>query len=96
MTFEDDLENSLKTYESLIRGFAARTREMINRDGRVEALSRLVLSANLQNGFKILRDKDMLYFTFEAVITRHKYLFTAEALEAATWRLEHASNLPNK
>ena len=96
MTFPDDLEASLKIYESQICTFASRTRDMITRYGEVEALSRLVISSDLQQGFKILRDNRKLDATFEAVITRHANMFKSEIVEAAKWRLENASNLYRK
>lgn len=91
--FQGDLERSLATYESLIGAFASRTREMIDRYGAVGALSRLVISADLQQGFKVLRDRRKLGATFEAVVTRHPEKFEAATIEAAQWRLDNAENL---
>ena len=93
MTFDDDLDASLRTYESLIGAFASRTRDMIARYGKEEALSRLAISADLQQGFKMLRDNRKLASTFEAVITRHAIRFRPDVVEAAKWRLENADKL---
>ncbi|OIR01856.1 hypothetical protein GALL_161580 [mine drainage metagenome] len=93
LTLHEDIEASLRTYELLIGVFASRTRDMIGRYGEIEALSRLVTSADLQQGFKILRDMRKLDATFEAVITRHTSDFRAQIVEAAAWRIENADRL---
>lgn len=66
---------------------------MIERHGAVEALSRLAESADLQKGFRILRDRDQLDSTFEALIVRHEGLFRRNVVEAARWRLDNANAL---
>jgi hypothetical protein len=83
----------LKIYESAIGHAATRTRPMIENHGEIEALSRLVVSADLQKGFKVLRDKDQLDKTFEAVVIRFQHLFKPDVVQAAKWRLEHANDL---
>ncbi len=47
-------------YEQAIGRAATRTRRMIDAHGEVEALSRLMVSPDLQQGFKVLRDRDQL------------------------------------
>jgi hypothetical protein len=49
---------------------------MINEYDYVGAFSRLAVSGDPQKGFKVLRDSNRLDETFEAVIGRHKGLFT--------------------
>jgi hypothetical protein len=93
MTFEADLEESLKTYELLIGAFASRTRNMIAQYGDVESLSRLVVTADIQPGFKVLNQNGKLQATFEAVITRHPAKFRKEIVDAAVFRLENADAL---
>ena len=61
--------------------------------GAVEALSRLMISPDLQQGFKVLRDRGELHHTFEAVVTRHPHLFKPPAVQAAQWRLDHPHEL---
>lgn len=88
-----ETDRVINLYEAEIGVPAARTRRMIERHGTIEALSRLVVSADLQSGFKILRDRDQLNSTFEALIVRHEDLFRKNVVEAAQWRLKNANLL---
>ena len=88
-----EIDDVIAVYEQIIGTPASRTREMIARYGHVGALSRLTVSADLQKGFRILRDRDQLDMTFEAVIVRHAELFRLDVVEAANWRLENAHRL---
>ena len=63
---------------------------MIEQYGAIDALSRLAVSADLQSGFRVLRDRDQLGMTFEAVIVRHSGLFRQDVVAAVKWRLENA------
>jgi len=89
----EEVDRTLVVYEGIIGRSASRSWEMLERLGYVGALSRLVVSADLQQGFKILRDRNRLADTFEAVVVRHRDLFTKEVVEAAQWRLDHPSDL---
>jgi hypothetical protein len=89
----EDVNQVLALYEQLIGVPASRTWPMLAKYGYVGALSRLVVSADLQKGFKVLRDSNRLDETFEAVIVRHKRLFAPEVVQAAQWRLEHPYDL---
>lgn len=88
-----EVNEAIKIYEQAIGNFASRTRQMIDRYGVADALSRLVQSPDLQSGFKVLRDRDELDRTFEAVITRHPNLFQKQVVESAQWRLDNAYDL---
>jgi hypothetical protein len=66
---------------------------MIAQHGEIEALSRLMVSPDLQQGFKVLRDRKQLDKTFEAVVVRFQQLFGPDAFEAAQWRLAHPYDL---
>jgi hypothetical protein len=89
-----EIEHTLEIYEKLISHAASRTRPMFDRyPSEIEALSHLVISPDLQYGFKVLRDRGMLDKTFEAVVVRFKHLFRPEIVEAAEWRLAHAHDL---
>jgi hypothetical protein len=92
-TFLTEVEEAIKHYESAIGHAASRTRTMIAQHGEVEALSRLMISPDLQQGFKVLRDREQLHYTFEAVVTRHPHLFKSAVVEAAQWRLDHPHQL---
>lgn len=85
--FKAEVAQAIELYEGVIHHTATRTRQMIEVHGEVEALSRLMISADLQQGFKVLRDRDQLDYTFEAVVVRFQHLFTNQAVEAAKWRL---------
>ena len=66
---------------------------MIDELGEKETLSRLMISADLQQGFKALRDSNQLDSTFEAIVVRFSGLFSPEVVEAAKWRLENPYQL---
>ncbi len=87
------IEVIINLYEEAIGGFATRTRQMIEREGAVNALSKLAISADLQHGFKVLRDRDMLNQTFEALIVKYPDQFSRDVVEAAQWRLDTAEQL---
>ena len=84
-----DIENVISVYERETGVAASATRLMIERHGPIEALSRLVVSADLQRGFRVLRDSGRLDMTFESLIVRHARHFRDEVVAAAKWRLEH-------
>lgn len=91
--FLEEIEQAICLYEREIGHAAARTRNMIEQRGEVEALSRLVVSADLQQGFKKLRDSHQLDKTFEAVVVRFQHLFGSDAVAAAQWRLANPDKL---
>ena len=87
------VEAAITVYEEKAGISASRTWPMIDRYGHVEALSRLVVSADLQKGFRVLRDADLLDMTFEALVVRHSSLFRPPVVEAADWRLKNPHSL---
>lgn len=91
--FLHDVEQAILRYEQISSHGAVRTRQMIERHGAVDALSRLMVSADLQQGFKALRDRSQLEWTFEAAVVRHAVLFPDEVVQAAQWRLDHLNDL---
>ena len=93
LEFNRDLENSLNIYEEITGKRAARTRQMIDAYGTIEALSKLMITPNLQVGFKKLRDEGKLRDTFEAITGRHSELFKKDVVESAKWRLDNPYNL---
>lgn len=88
------VDEAIAVYEQKTGVPASRTWPLIRQHGHVEAISRLVCSAELQQGFKVLRDSDALDMTFEALVVRHGDLFRDSVVEAAEWRLKHADDLP--
>ena len=80
-------------YEDALGRPATRTRQMIERRGAVDALALLVISGELQQGFRVLRDGNQLAQTFEALVVRFGTLFDAATVQAAQFRLDHADEL---
>ncbi len=50
--FIAEVNEAINVYENAISGFAARTRQMIDTYGAIDALARLVQSPDLQSGVK--------------------------------------------
>lgn len=88
-----DVEKAIKAYEAANGHPATRTRELIRTYREVEALSRLMVNANLQQGFQVLRDTGQLDKTFESIVVKYQKLFAPDVVEAAKWRLAHAHEL---
>lgn len=91
--FRKDVERAIILYEEANGHAASRTWDMIRGGQEIRALSRLMVSADLQQGFKVLRDHKQLEMTFESVVVKYKHLFTADVVEAAEWRLAHPYDL---
>ena len=91
--FRDEVEKAILLYEEINKHYATRTRQMIRDIGEIEALSRLMISADLQQGFKTLRDADQLDKTFESFVVQYQYLFEIDVIEAAQWRFQHPYQL---
>lgn len=91
--FHLEVEAAIEAYEKANQFVAVRTREMISRWGEKEALAKLVCSADLQQGFQVLRDNGELDKTFEAIVLRHQEIFTPDAILSAKWRLENPYSL---
>jgi hypothetical protein len=88
-----EVETTIQVYEELIEEYAARTRDMIERYGHVAAIERLMISPDLQRGFRVLRDRGRLWDSFESLVAANEDLFSGEAVEAARWRLDNADEL---
>lgn len=84
-----EVNKTIEIYEHAIGSIAARTRQIIDNYGPVDALAKLVQSPDLQKGFKALRDRNELDRTFESVIIRHADLFPDQVIKAAQWRLDN-------
>lgn len=92
-SFGQELDRTIEIYESLIGHVAGRTRAMIARYGAVEALSRLMVSGDLQQGFKVLRDQNMLEESFESLVIKFGIQFKPAIVIAAQWRLDNPHDL---
>jgi hypothetical protein len=91
--FRDDVEKTILLYEDANGYAASRTRQMIAKHGEIKAISILMVSADLQQGFEVLRDSNQLDKTFESLVVKNHQLFEVEIVEAAKWRLEHPYDL---
>jgi len=88
-----EIDRAIVAYEQAIQHYASRTRQLIDSYGYEGALSRLVVSADLQQGFRVLRDLGQLDLTFESIVTRYPSHFPRDAVEAAQWRITNADTL---
>ena len=64
---------------------------MRRQHGTIEAIERLVLSGDIQSGFKRLRQLDLLDWTIEAAVTKFPHEFSRHARECAEWRLQQVT-----
>ena len=92
-SFHNEVKRAIASYEQENKRYANRTRQMIAKYGEIEALSRLMINADLQMGFQTLRDAGYLDKTFEAVVVRFPDKFKPDVVEAAQWRLDHPYQL---
>ena len=88
-----EIEDTIKLYEKIANYPATRTRQMIERKGVIKALSDLVISGEIQKGFKLLAEKNKLDKSFESVILRYDTLFDPEIVNSAKWRLDNYDKL---
>ncbi|MFZ0929417.1 MAG: hypothetical protein WAN11_12495 [Syntrophobacteraceae bacterium] len=88
--FKKEVERAIDFYENFAGYPARRVHQMMNRyPSEIEAISHLVTSADLQQGFKVLRDGGHLDKTFEALVVQFQSLFRTEVVQAAQWRLDN-------
>lgn len=88
-----EIESVIAVYERIIGNTAQRTRNMIELEGPIRALSTLAVSADLQSGFRALRDQNLLDQTFEALIVKYPDHFSRDVVAAAQWRLDNPNDL---
>lgn len=93
---EKDVINTICIYKKIVGGFIPATEKIINNPDKIMALSNLVKSADIQKGFKVLRDNKQLNKTFESLIIRYNELFKKDIVEAAQWRIDNAWKLDKK
>ena len=93
---EQEVYRTVELYEYLNGRPATRTRALLKSMPVRDALAQLMTSADLQEGFRALRDAGKLDHTFEAIVVRNSHLFEEETIIAARWRLEHSYDLSDK
>ena len=91
--FINDVENTIKLYEDCNCRIANVTRDMLERFGYQKSLSKLVISSDVQKGFKCLIEHGYINNTFEALIVKYANLFTKSEVDAAKFRLEKYNDL---
>ena len=91
--FLREIDETVEFYEKCIGSFAARTRQMIECEGCITALSKLVVSPEIQEGFKVLCDCGKLDRSFEALVVKYSHLFSEGVVEAAKWRMDNYGKL---
>lgn len=69
----------------------SRTRQMIQRVGELETVASLIRKSTASEGFKMLKERDMLDLTFEAVALRHFGRFDSKIMELSRQRLASVS-----
>jgi hypothetical protein len=74
----------------------ARTRQKISKVGVKKTLEDLVISAKPSEGYFLLKDRDMLDMSAEAVVLRHRAIFDNSVIEAAQKRLNETDNTSQK
>lgn len=93
---ENDVENTILIYERIARISATRTRVMIEKKGYIQALSVLVISGEIQTGFRKLVKAGKINDTFESLIVKYKELFSKDVVDAAHFRLNNYKELMGK
>jgi hypothetical protein len=67
---------------------ASRTWQMIRRHGVIPAVERIVTRRDETSGYRVLVEMGLEDMAFEAVVLRHKEVFSAAAVDASRRRLE--------
>ena len=95
-TTEHDVWRSVHALEDVRKQEAgktirlARTRQAIERKGVKQTVSDLVSKTKPSEGFTMLKERDMLEYSFEAVVLRHPCDFESSVRMAAQKRLGEA------
>ena len=73
-----------------------RIQGMLQTNHAVTVAKRLVTSGDIQSGLRHLAQENALHLSFEHIMLEPQFapLFTRKELEAATWRLKHAKDIP--
>jgi hypothetical protein len=91
--FEKDVKSTIEIYKKNVGGFAPNTERIFYNPDKVNSLSNLMKSGDIQKGFKVLRKNNQLDKTFESLVVKYKQLFKHDVLVAAQWRLDNAWEL---
>ncbi|MBJ3774929.1 hypothetical protein [Acuticoccus mangrovi] len=98
LTLESFIDEMIRL--SRKRGYSPTTFiQMRRRHGTVDAISRLVVSGDIQSGFRRLDALGLLDWTIEAAVRKFPDEFSREVQYAAKWRLDQVksgSELPTR
>lgn len=98
-TFEHDVWRSIHALEDVRTQEAgktirlSRTRQTIGRKGVRQTVNDFVSKKSVTEGLKMLQDRNMLEYSFEAVVLRHPNEFCPSVRMAARSRLEEIGYL---
>jgi hypothetical protein len=87
------VEEAISIYEKLNNHYATRTRPLFENRNTLEVLSKLMISGDLQQGFKILCQNKKQEKSFENIVITFSKYFDTEIINAAKWRLDHWKEL---
>jgi hypothetical protein len=93
LTFERDVIETIEAYKKAVGGFAPATEKILNNTDKITALSNLMKTADVQKGFKVLRNNKQLDKTFERLVIKYKSKFKNDIVDAAQWRIDNAWEL---
>ena len=91
--FENDVKETISIYKKAVGGFAPNTERILYNPNKVNSLSNLMKSGDIQKGFKVLRNNNQLDKTFESLVIKYRQLFKNDVVVAAQWRLDNAWEL---
>jgi hypothetical protein len=97
MVDEDELERFIDKgiAKSKAKGYYPRRFEQMRADYRKQGktteqlIKDLVISGEIQSGFKEMKKLDLLEWSLEAGVRKFPSRFDRDTYEAATWRFEH-------
>ena len=86
---DSDIAKVLAVYETLAGPYALKAKNIIDTQDPINALVNLVVTPELENGFKILREQQVLReASFEKLVIKYAVLFPEEAIAIAKMRLD--------
>ena len=97
-TVEQELLEAVYAYEEALsakkgrKTRAARTWQMIERHGIIDAAERVVDRKDATLGYKTLIEMNMQDFAFEAVVLRHPNSFSQATVDRAKARIDESKN----
>lgn len=86
---DSDIAKVLAVYETLAGSYALKAKNIIDNTDPIHALVNLVVTPDLEYGFKALREEKMVReASFEKLVIKYAELFPQEAIAIAKMRLD--------